>query len=200
MNLNLIILVIVTIFLSGCSATHPPVSEYKINAEYKTQAFENSSCSNKSLKIAHSFSSPSLMSLKMDYGIGKVKQFSYTQSQWTQSPSSAISLEILESLRELKLFKSVQTSKSRSRSDMILETNIEDFMQYYNSDENISYVNSVISFTLIDAKSNNVIAAKTFTSKVNVSSLNAEGGVKALNSSLSTILVNSSKWFAKICQ
>jgi cholesterol transport system auxiliary component len=193
-------LVLIVLLFSACSTVHPPVTEYRLNLNMPKNIQTQSGCSDKSLKVAQAFSSTSLMTLNMNYVEGSMKQFAYSQAQWSVSPNDAITSEIIEMLRETKLFKSVQVSKSRSKSDMILEINIEDFTQYFSNDFDNSYGNAVVTLTLIDSKSSKVIATKTFNSKVDAKTLDAEGGVHSLSSALSDILKQSSVWFNEVCK
>ncbi len=193
--------IVLTIFaFSACSTTVPSVAEYRISTQEKPKEFTQSSCSDKSLKVAQAFSSGSLMTLNMNYGQGAHKRFVYTQSQWAESPNNAITAELLKSIKATKLFKNVQISKSRSSSDFLLETSIEDFMQYFSEDEKSSYANVVINLTLIDRSSNRVVATETFSSKVDVLTVDAAGGVVALNEALQNTLESSVAWFGKVCK
>ncbi len=190
----------VLILLGGCSTTHPSVTEFRIQTQVAKHDTSSKECSQKSLKVAQTFSPASLMSLDMSYAVGGNKQFLYTQSQWSMPPNKAVSAEVLKHIREHKLFKNVQVSQSRSTSDLVLETNIEDFMQYFNADKTESYANVVVSFSLIDFKSAKVLDTQTFSSKIKVKSLDAQGGTQALNEALTDIIAQSVIWLDGICK
>ena len=199
--MKLIIITIAIFLLSGCTTIKPSITEYKITAnslEVKKNSVEG--CKNKSIKIAQAFSSGSLMLLKMDYAQGKNKIFSYSQAQWNESPNHSITNEILKNIRASKLFKNTQISKSRSKNSLILEINIEDFLQYYSQDLKDSFANIVISLTLIDSKTDAIVATETFFSNVKTNTLDAHGGVEALNSALSDILTQNIEWINGVCQ
>jgi len=83
---------------------------------------------------------------------------------------------------------------------LILEINIEDFMQYFNEDSTESYALAAVSMSLLDASSNSVIASNSFKSRVQVKQLSAEGGVEALNSALEDILSQTYQWFIGVCK
>lgn len=193
-------IVIFVVFISGCSTTQPPVTEYRINSKIIKNDLQEIGCTEISLKVAQAFSSSSLMSKDMSYGEGLHKQFVFSQSQWADSPNRVITKEIVKLLRETKLFDNVQVSKSRSKNVWILETNIEDFMQYFNEDSTKSHASAVISFTLIDSDTSIVINSKTFESKVDVKTLDANGGVVALNEALYDVLAQSKEFFRGVCQ
>lgn len=194
-----ILILLSIVLLSGCVTTKPSITEYRVVAKTSKARSVVDGCKEKSLKIAQAFSSSSLMSLKMDYVQEESKIFSYSQAHWNESPNHSVTKEILKKIRDSKLFKNVQISRSRSKNSWILETNIEDFLQYYSEGLKDSFAKVIISLTLIDSKTNSVIATKTFNSKVNTNTLDAEGGVEALNKALSDILTQNIEWLNGVC-
>ena len=195
-----IIASIILLFISGCSTAQPAITEYRISTNPVVHKSYAQGCKENSLKVAKAFSSSSLMSLDMDYGIGINKQFTYSQSQYSTSPNDIVTTQILKLLREMQIFKTIQISKSRSKNDYILETTIDDFMQYFSDDQKSSYANVVITFSLINSENSNSIATKTFNSRVDSKSLDAEGGVEALRVALQEVLSDSSVWFGEACR
>jgi len=188
------------LIFSGCSVTHAPIAEYRIAPTTHILPLNAQMCKDKSLKVAQVFSSTSLMSQKMKYAQDDYKEFSFSESEWAASPNKAITKELVKSVRGSELFSNVTSFKSRSRSDLILETSVEDFIQYFSANNEKSYVNVVMSMALIDAKSSKSIETKTFTKKVDVEFINAYGGVDALNSALGSVLLEHSKWLESICK
>lgn len=193
-------LVVVTFIFIGCSNTIPPKVEYRINSQLQVKALAENGCTDKSLKIASAFSSSVFRSQDMSYGVGDSKQYAYSEALWSVSPDKAITSEFLSLLRDLELFKSVQIFKSRSSSDIILELNIEDFMQYFNDDSTSSYANVVISLSLINVETNTILSMQTFRKKIGVDELNSNAGVNALNEGLEEVLRESSIWLGRICK
>ena len=189
----------IAILLGGCATVHPPKVEYRLNAKTPSQSFPQNECTGKSLKVAEAFSSSTLMSLSMYYVEGVNKQFAYSQAQWAVAPNYAISEKLLTLARDTKLFKSVQVSKSRSKNDLILETNIEEFMQYFSADFKESHAKVGITISLIDANTNSVLSTKKFNSKVDAKTLDADGGVVALDEALFEVLTEMNAWFSKVC-
>lgn len=188
------------LLLSGCSVTKPAITQYKLSLkDFSSKSYTNS-CKEKSLKVSSAFSSNSLMTDEMSYMQDRYKIYSYSQARWSNSPNQEISSQILAALRDAKLFASVQNPKSRASSDLILEINIEDFMQYYNKDLSISYTNISICFTLIDAKSNETIASKHFSVKKDVKSLDALGGVETLDAGLEEVINEGLEFLSGACR
>ncbi|MEA3331800.1 MAG: ABC-type transport auxiliary lipoprotein family protein [Campylobacterota bacterium] len=186
--------------LSGCTTIVAPVTEYRIITKAPTSTQSSRACRDKSLKIAQAFSSSSLMSQNMNYAQGRTKQFAYSQAQWAESPNLGITSELLKHIRATNFFKSVQSSKSRSKNDLILEINIEDFMQYFSEDSTSSHANVSIELTLLDTKTNVVVATRTFVSKVDSETLDANGGVEALSLALQNVLNQTKEWLGGVCK
>ena len=196
---HLYILPLLYIF-TACSTTVPAISEYRINTNLTTKEFTQHGCKDNSLKIAQAFSSSNLMTQSMRYGEGDFKQYTFRESQWAESPNRAITSEFLAYIKNSNLFKNVQISKSRSKNGLLLETNIVDFMQYFSADEKSSYSNVSIVLTLIDTKSNSVLATQSFSSRVEAKELSAEGGVVALNAALKSVVIEGGEWLAGVCK
>lgn len=191
---------VLVFLLSACSTTKPAVTEYKLSLKELNNNSDSTECRDKSLKVSQAFSSSSLMSLHMNYVLDENKIYAYSQAQWNNSPNQEITSQVVKVLRESKLFKNTQNSKSRSKGDLILELNIEDFMQYYSEDLKHSHARVVVSFTLIDAMTSKVIATKTFSAKKETSSADASGGVKALDEALGDVLVEGLEFLNEVCK
>jgi len=198
--MKLFLITIVLFLVSGCSTIKPSVTEYRVITKSINSNTAAKECRDKSLKVAQAFSSPSLMSLKMDYVEGESRVFSYSQAQWQESPNNSVTSQILKNIRDANIFKSVQISKSRSKNSLILETSIGEFMQFYSEDMNESYVKIVLSLTLVNSKTATVVSTKTFSSKVKSKTLDAKGGVEALNTALSEIISQNIEWLVGVCK
>ena len=190
----------ISMMFLGCVSATPPKVEYIVNAQVKAIDASSTGCKDKSLKIAQAFSPSSLRSEDMSYRVGGLKQYMYSQSLWSVNPNQAITSEFLSLIRDSKLFKTVQNSKSRSRSDVILELSVEDFMQSFNDDSTLSHVDAVINLSLINVRTNTIFASKTFSKKIKVDTMNSVGGVNALNIALDEILLDSNLWLNEVCQ
>lgn len=198
--LKIIVIAFIAFISVGCTVASPHISEFRINPIVEKSEILALKCNAKSIKVAKAFSSNSLMSQNMNYGVGDYKRGLFTQSQWASSPNREITSQIVKTLQDSKLFESVQVSNSRSVSSLILETNIEEFMQYFSKDKKSSLAKVVISNTLIDANTNVPLHTKTFTQIVKADTLDAEGGVVALNKALSLVLTSQRDWLGEICK
>ncbi|MEA3228341.1 MAG: ABC-type transport auxiliary lipoprotein family protein [Campylobacterota bacterium] len=190
----------VSFLFLGCTPSSPKISEYVVNVKMDTPTFVEKGCSDSSLKIGQAFSSNSLMLLAMNYGLGDYQQLTFSQSLWSESPNKAITSALTQYIKSTQLFKNVQIAKSRSRNNLLLEINIEDFKQYFSEDEKSSYVNISIDLTLLNLKTGRTIETKTFESKEIVEENSAKGGVIALNKALQKIFIESGIWLSGVCR
>jgi ABC-type uncharacterized transport system auxiliary subunit len=183
----------------GCSVT-APITEFRLNSKIPDSKIEAQLCKDKTIKVLKPFGDFSLESMQMNYMQGNNKIFSYSQSMWAESPSNEIGNEIVKVLRESTLFKSVRGYKSRAEVDLVLETGIYEFIQVFDESLSESHANVSLNFTIINPKDNSVISTKNFKTSIKADSLDANGGVEALNKALSKILLESSFWFGEMCR
>ncbi|MDF1875528.1 membrane integrity-associated transporter subunit PqiC [Sulfurimonas sp. SAG-AH-194-I05] len=192
---------IIPLLFSGCIVTKiPQKTEYKLSSSITINDTETNRCKEKSLKIANAFSVASLLTRNMKYSIGSSKQYTYSKSKWSLSPNRAITASLLTLIRDSQIFKNVQIAKSRSRSDYIMEINIEDFMQYFNENSSSSHAKIRMNITLVEVRTRKVFASETFSSHVDIKELNANGGVQGLSQALDNILSQSNNWLIKVCK
>jgi ABC-type uncharacterized transport system auxiliary subunit len=140
------------------------------------------------------------MNTKMKYTLNEEQEFTYSESVWSRSPTRAITAALLTSVRATDLFKTVNSYKSRSRSNFILETNIEEFIQHYEENSTKSSVKIVISFSLVNSKTSKTIDSQTIIVELDSDSLNAQGGAVALNRALSKVLSKNNEWLGSVCK
>jgi len=195
-----LVVALLAFVFTSCTSTRAHISEYKIAPNLEIKKLKKGKCSNKSIKVTQTFSSSLYRNLNMNYAQGSYEIGTFTESQWSVSPNQAVNAQLVNMLNASELFQSVQVAQSRTKNDYILETNIEDFMQYFDTNEKKSLVRVKMSMTLIDVKSNKVLASKIFKTELPAKEFNAASGVEALNLALGSILEKSSLWFEKVCQ
>jgi len=201
--MKFILPILVLVLFVGCTTKVPVATKYKISTKVDLKDIlnkENTTCKSQSLKVMQSFSSGMLMSKEMYYVVDSSKVYPYSAAQWATTPNRIVSDSYFKMLRDLDIFKSIQNSKSRTKASWLLETNVEDFMQYYENDNTKSYVIVSINLTIFESASSQVLATKVFKSKIDVDILDANGGVVALNKALSKILSSSATWINEECK
>lgn len=195
-----VIAILFALVFSGCVSPKPAMKEFTLDTNTNVVLNAAKSCKDKDIKVAKPFSDPSLVRYEMRYTKGNIQEFPYSQSQWANTPADMIYASEVELIRKLQLFKSVQVSNSKTKNDLLLETNIDDFMQYFDANVTSSYARVMMTFTLVNTATHEVIKTKTFISKKDAKTLDAEGGVRALNAALSSVLQNAGEWLKEVCK
>lgn len=195
---KLYIFVILVALFSGCSSS-PAVTSYKLYPQIKEPHYAHI-CKGVSLKVGKVFTAHTLQLEEMKYATQHYKELTYTESQWANKPAIEISRALLRSIRGAKIFDSVSGYRSRARADLLLETNIYSFMQYYNEDLSKSYVDVSFSLSLVDVKNAKAIKSTVISTRVKSETPDAEGGVVALHHALEDILDKTNVWLSESCQ
>lgn len=196
--IKIYIAVAIAIFFSGCTSS-PAVTAYKIYPTINRVDYKDI-CKGKTLQVGKVFTEHNLMLEEMKYATQDYKEFTYTESEWANKPSKAISSALLRSIRAAKIFDSVSGYRSHTRSDLRLETNIYSFMQYYSDNNKESYVEVSFSLSLVDVKKARAMKSTVITAHVKSKTLDAEGGVIALNNALETVLKKTNIWLSDSCK
>lgn len=192
-----IVAILLILGISGCSTTTPAVSEYRIKA--KTQETQSMTC-HKTLKVHKAFTNASLSSRKIYYAQGDYKHFAYSQAQWSDALDRMLSDIVTQTIAQKGIFSSVDSYKSQAKADYTLEINVEEFMQFY--DEALTRSNATVRLkvTLLDTKDKKHKASKTFEITHPTKTLNAEGGVEALESALDDVMAQMLVWLEESCK
>jgi len=185
--------------LAGCSVSTPAVSEYRLVPTSETKQEKALACAH-TLKVQNLLSNTSLMSQKIYYGVGEYKQFAYTQAAWSDTPQKRIGDLYVALLREREIFQSVHSYRSNVLTDRALEIVVDDFMQYYDENYKESHAKVGLSLTLIDTAAKKPLATKSFSTQKQTPSLDAKGGVDALNEALQEVMEASALWLEGACK
>lgn len=193
-----VVVLFLALLLSGCVTKKEPIAELGINIEKRYSVGDSQGCMDKSLKISQAFSAMALGSVDMSYTDEEGRIFSYSQAKWQDTPSNIVTTEILKNVRQSGLFQSVLSSKSRSKSDFVLEVHIEDFMQYFQKER--SFVSFSYALALVDTKTNAVIATKTLSTKIDTKTLDAKGGAEAYRLAFEELFAKNTIWLNEVCK
>lgn len=186
------LLLILAMFISGCVSTKENVVLMGLDV---ASALKVKSQTKKSLKVVVSSSVNLSTTMQMSYTEnGKIYHF--TQSKWQDTPSNMLALNLQKNLRESELFSSVLPSKTRSKSDFVLELSVEEFMQYFTKDG--SYIKVSYSLVLVDSATNKVVSSRAFESYKEVLKADAMGGVMAYDEALKELFVKNVAWLSEV--
>ncbi|MDD2567595.1 MAG: ABC-type transport auxiliary lipoprotein family protein [Thiovulaceae bacterium] len=187
------------IVLAGCSVSTPAVSEYRLAPTSEVKQEKALACAH-TLKVQNLLSSAALMTQRLYYGVGQYKQFAYTQAAWSDTPQKKIGDLYVALLREREIFQSVHSYRSNVLTDRTLEIVVDDFMQYYDEDYKNSHAKVGLTLTLIDTAAKKPLATKSFKARKQAPSLDAQGGVDALNEALQEVMEASALWLEGECK
>ena len=173
------VLIFLALILAGCTISTPPITNYTLMPKHSitihssVQTYHTLKLSG--TKAPYSLSSKSLLYLKDSQEVG-----AYLYSQWNDTPSAMIDRYISTSLDESQLFSSLIPKTSTLQSDLLLESSLSSF--YHRIHENKTsdgYLD--ITYFLVDQKTKKMVAHKRFVITVPSQSLDAHGGITALN-------------------
>jgi len=186
-----------TLLVTGCASVRPAPQQYILAPLLHIDTMQSSKYKKKTLKVSYVYADSTLQSRSMFYVEQERKQFAYRESTWAKSPQVMIHQAVMDMMRKSAAFGYVQGPKSKVLSDFLLETRVDNFGQYFSEDEKRAMAKVTLTFTLLDAKKHTVVMSKTFSAEKRLPSLNAAGGVMALNMALSDLLNSASLWIEK---
>ena len=192
----------IALFFGGCTIkSSPPIDEYTIvfKQDRNPIPIHESKCSTESVKLLEPFGAYAYSTNDLHYVILPNEENSYNLATWSHSVSGTLYTEILRAVAKSGIFGSVTGYSSVAKSDLILEMEINDFKQYFSSDLKHSYVVADLTFTLIDAKGFRIVAQKEFVKKIDAKSLDAKGGVGALDDAFNQIVIEMLVWLRGVC-
>ncbi len=184
--------ILVMLTLGGCSSkSSQAIDIYTL--KYSEAVDKNRTTIDKTLKISLPKSTKEIRKNKILYAKTAHQREAYAYSLWSDTPNRMIEQFLVTLLNQNRLFKAVIPASSEAKSEWLLESTIEDFYQSFDKD-NHSFGVVKIRFFLINQKDKKMISKHFFSTKVPAPSLNAEGGVKALNDALLQIGAELTNW------
>lgn len=187
-----LLLVVVPLLIAGCSTQTPPMSEYILSSPSLTPSPVESVIPY-TLKMAPPKARPSLISKLFYYREGDNRIGSYLYSQWVDTPAAMLDRLLYTSLQQNRLFDTTLSSSSNASGDLVLESMLHDFSHRIDSSGH-SLGEIDITYTLIDTKTKKVIGSKRFTASSPAPTVDAQGGVIALDRAATRIIEQCTGW------
>lgn len=193
---------LVLILFTGCSlqTTVPPKTQFKLQAIPQTQEYNATACKEDVLGLRNVVSYDPIMDRSIYYQIGDLNIATYSESNWDAAPFKTVGLSLISTIRKSKIFKDAFLSSSFVKPDIILEYSIGEFIQHFSKDMKSSYATVNIHFALLESKDSKLLYSTTIEKRVPASSLDALGGVKALQSALNDVMIQMNVWLNTRCQ
>ena len=178
--------------------TVPAIDSYTISTSCElSQSSEQMAKHSKVLKIAMPKSTTAIMSQGLLYQKNEFIQNPYAYSRWSDSPNKMLTSLFLSCINKRAAFKSVLPSYSKGKADYLLESTLLEFYHHINPDGS-SEGRVRVSFYLIESQSGEVVAINEFFSSVEAETLDAKGGVRALNEASKRVALNLSQWLSSL--
>ncbi|MEA3372417.1 MAG: ABC-type transport auxiliary lipoprotein family protein [Campylobacterota bacterium] len=194
-----IAIAIVLILLGGCSVQQSvsPSTSYRLKPLMTSSASAAEGCAEKTLRVSLTHSSNLMQNQSIYYVDEAYGEYSYSRSRWIESPSKQFRHLLEDTVARNGAFKSVITYNSQAYNDMLLESKIMDFMQYFEG--KTSYVRLVVQLTLIDQDTRKVISTHYVEKRKATETADAEGAVKAFNQLVQEMLSETVEWLNGEC-
>lgn len=195
----LLILFFIAVIIGGCAInTVPAIDSYTINISCEMdRSSEPMVKLSKVLKISIPKSTTAIMSQDILYQEKEFIQNPYAHSRWSDSPNKMLASLFLFCVNKNSVFKSVLPSYSKGKADFLLESTLLEFYHHVNPDGS-SEGRVRAGFYLIESQSGEVVAINEFYSKVDAETLDAKGGVRALNEASKLVAISLTQWLSSL--
>jgi cholesterol transport system auxiliary component len=170
---------------SGCSSLNmPPQNEYTIASKI-VSATNQRPQTEKTILVSAPIAAPGFQSRNMIYVLTPFELQSYTQSRWVAPPANMLSSVLVNGIEATHYFKAVVSPPFIGKTNYQLNTYLVSMDQSFLRPS--SRVNLVLSATLVNAETLQVLAARTFVYHVDAPANNAYSGVIAANQAASWV-------------
>lgn len=191
-SLKKLALILMLLWLSGCSSKEAPLKVYTLNASSDIKAVSNGKFRSKSIKVMYPQSLKEKISQKMRYSYSHSEQGSYQNSQWSNNVGKLLQGTSIQALEQSRLFKAVLSYASTAHEDYRLESTIFAFSHQVRGTESHALVS--IQFSLINTDTGKLIKTKRFNYKVATKTTNAAGYVEATNEAVGRLTKDLLRW------
>lgn len=186
MKISPLILMGLSMLLVGCLSPveTPPLSTYTLipNA---TPLARSSTQVKASMLVATTHAEPGYTTSKMMYVLIPYKLKAYADNAWASPPSAMFSPLVASSLRDMNYFKTVMNGPFAGSTDYILYTTIEVLQQEFM--QPVSQVRLKVFASILDVKTNQVIASQDFIQRAPAPGNDPYSGVLATNAVANTM-------------
>ncbi len=199
---KLLFFTLILLFASGCSlqtkvGAH---TQYRLKTPPQQESFVATKCKDDVLVLKNIINYDPLTSRSITYQVGDLKLASYADSNWESPLFKTLDAVLLSNIRETKIFKDAIASRSSAKADFILEYSVGEFIQHFSEDMNSSYALVNFHVALLDVTSSKLLYASTIEKKIPSQTLDAQGGVTALQEALGAVMEETNIWLHTQCQ
>ncbi len=188
---NKVALILILLWVSGCSSKQAPMKVYTLNTPTVVQA-SGSKFKQKTIKVTYPRSLKEKISPKMRYSYSSAEEGVYQNSQWSNNIGKLLEGTFIQVLDESRLFKAVLPYSSTTQEDYRLESSIFVFSHQVRGEHSDALVS--IQFSLIDIDTGKLVKNKRFTYKVATKTVDAKGYVEATNEAVDRLSKDLLRW------
>lgn len=187
------LLTLVTVALTSCSMLSPvktePKTAYVINALPRVSTHARHATT---IMVSQVGSEAIYNTSQMAYSKHPYQVAYFAKNRWAARPADMLQPLIIQTLQNTHYFHAVVTSSSIGQADYLLNTQLIQMQQEFNSCS--SYYRMKLRAQLINVNTNKTIATKVFSVTINAPYYNPYGGVIAANQATAIILKKLTKF------
>jgi len=181
-KINLVVLLIVQLFLTGCAVKTPVVNQYKLDG------FSNKHLGNRHASVSLLISEPEAVAgyqteqmyyVKKPFGLS-----SFVHNAWVSSPAKMLLPLLIQSLQNTGYFYAVVTTPYANKADYRLDTQLVELQQNFLCKPSV--IQFVVKVVLTHTEDDRVIASRIINLRVNCPQDTPYGGVIAANQATTT--------------
>ncbi|MDD3813151.1 MAG: ABC-type transport auxiliary lipoprotein family protein [Desulfocapsaceae bacterium] len=191
---------LVTLTLAtGCTFQNlPPMAVYAINPGWNQgNQVQTAKTRPVIIQIAPVRGSDAFSSKDILYTDKRQRQHSYAYSRWRDAPVKSMQAVFEETLEKSGLFRAVLPPTSASRADLLLESTLFEFGQFFAEDGSSKGVVRM-RFHLVDNVSKKVVAGKELVAMMEVDAADASGAAAAMNQAALSVARSLVVWLRDV--
>lgn len=193
-NAKILVLISIISAISSCSLISPHKAEaiksYYLNIE--SHPNKKFAVSNRTLAIATPSAEPMFDTKFMAYSIQPSQINYFVKNEWAEKPSQMLQTLLVQKFQDAGQFRHVLALPSIGHADILLVTNLVEFMQDFTQKPNQMKIN--LHAQLVDTKTLKVISSKAFSTMIPMDAVNPYSGVQAANQGAEIIVNNIIEW------
>ena len=189
---GVLLLILALVQVACVTEPQPPVTEYALSPRIQAQGANDGKLP-LVLKLAPVSASQIYMSTDILYVGDDYQRNPYAYSRWVDSPVHMLQLVLQDGLERSGLFQAVLPSTSLLGADLRLETTLYDFSHHMLADRKSEAVIR-LGFHLMDVRKSRLLASRQFELRMPAPSLDAEGGVAAINAAVASLFPRLIDW------
>jgi len=185
--------------LAGCSLApikSPPVSYYQLDSRYATVPTTSRHAVNYTLLVSEPVADPGYQTNAMIYIEKPYQLRSFSYNRWVSPPANMLLSVLSNRLRQMNYFKAVMMPPFGGTTEYRLDTQIIAFQQEFLQPTSEFHI--ILQATLVNNRTNKIIASRRFEKIVSSQSNDSYGGVLAANKAVDNITDSIARFITRL--